>query len=83
MKSTTPIRIQLTVPDEQQRTRRSSFDFNTITSLLSPSKPKITTNLCSKSLNNSLDKPRLSTVSSSYAQFLKQRDMDKSKKIVS
>jgi hypothetical protein len=91
MKSTTPIRIQLTLPEEeeqqqQQQTRRSSFDFNIITSMLSPSKPKITTSLCRQTSINSLDKqrtPRFSSLSSSYAQFLKKRDMDKSKKIVS
>ena len=71
------IRIQLTLPDEETQRRRPSFDFNAITSLLSSE--------ISKSPTTTFDPtrtPRLSSLSSSYAQFLKLRDMDKSKKTV-
>ena len=84
MKPTSTIHIQLSLPDEQ-RSRRSSFDFNAITSILSPNKTRLTANI-SHGSSVSLDRtrtPRFSTVSSSYAQFLKQRDMDKNKKTVS
>ncbi len=75
MKYASSIRIHLSSPDEDQ-SRRSSFDLNTIT--------LPTTNRLDTCIN--LDRQRtirFSSVSSSYALFLKQRDMDKSKKIVS
>jgi hypothetical protein len=78
MKSTSSIRIHLDVPDEDQ-SRRSSFDLHTITSMLSSAKNRLDT-------SSSFDRQRmarLSSVSSSYALFLKQCDMDKSKKAVS
>jgi hypothetical protein len=86
MKPTSPVRIHLNVPDEeQQQPRRSSFDFNSTTSILSPTTNRLTTNLSPPS-SISLDRQRnacISSVSSSYALFLKQRDMDKNKKNVS
>ena len=65
--------------------RRSSLDLITISSLLSPSVPKLRSQTSSIS-SVSLDGHRLarfSSLSSSYAQFLKQRDVEKVKKIVS
>jgi hypothetical protein len=79
MKSTEPIRIHLNIPGQQSR--RSSFDLNHISSLpttVTITKDKLTTNIDSGPRAG-----RFSHVSSSYAQFLKQRDMDKVKKIVS
>src|SRR3982750_2919252 len=72
MKSTTSIRIHLNLP-EQQQSRRPSLSKLSLTKTISNGSPI------------SLDRqrmPRLSTVSSSYTQFLKQRDMEKNKKIV-
>ena len=74
---------QLETIDESPR--RSSLDLITISSLLSPSIPKIRSQTSSIS-SVSLDGHRLarfSSLSSSYAQFLKQRDCEKVKKIVS
>jgi len=83
-----PVRIHLTVPGEGSK--RTSFDLNSISSL--PSTVILSKNKLSTQIHNSLSTNfddgqrtavRLSSVSSSYAQFLKQRDMDKVKKIVS
>ncbi len=82
MKSTPTIRVHLNLPEES---RHPPFDFHTITSLLSPTKPRLTTNISIVS-NINLDRQRtarLSSLSNSYAQFLKERDFDKTKKIVS
>jgi len=79
-------RIHLDVPGQQQQpARRSSFDLNAISIMLSPTKKKLDISISNPS-PSSLDVPRtvrLSSLSSSYAQFLKHRDMDKSKKVVS
>ena len=78
MKSTMATRVQLVSPEEQSR--RISFDFNSITL-----NTKITTIQSSRSSTNP-DRGRglrFSSVSSSYALFLKQRDTDKNKKVVS
>jgi hypothetical protein len=85
MKSTSSVRIHLDV--SEQPSRRSSFDLNMISSLLSPTKTRTSTNINSAS-SNSLDgqrNARFSSLSSSYAQFLKRRDADKTvnKKAVS
>lgn len=85
MKSPVTIRIELTTPDDEQAIHHSAFDFETITTILSPSKPKVMTKLAKRS-SSSFDRtraPRFSSLSSSYTQFLKQRDMDKNKKTVS
>ena len=86
MKPIPPVRIQLTVPGEGSP--RPSFDIHQISTLASTvtmSKNKLTTNIHSLSPNidGAQRGVRFSSVSSSYAQFLKQRDMDKVKKIVS
>ncbi|CAF4568119.1 unnamed protein product [Rotaria sp. Silwood1] len=83
MKSVSSVRIHLDTTDEPSR--RSSFDLNTISSILSRTKNRLNTNVTSRS-SSSLDgqrTARLSSVSSSYAQFLKQRDIDKTKKTLS
>jgi hypothetical protein len=89
MKSTVPpVRIHLTIPEEGSK--GTSFDLNSISPLPSTvtlSKNKLTTQI-HNSLSTNFDNGqraavRFSSVSSSYAQFLKQRDMDKVKKIVS
>jgi len=77
-------RIHLDVPG-QQPPRRSSFDLNAISIMLSPTKKKLDISISNPS-PSSLDVPRtvrLSSLSTSYAQFLKHRDMDKNKKVVS
>ena len=85
MKSPVTIRIELTTPDDEQTIHPPSFDFETITTILSPSKPKVMTKLAKRS-SSAFDRtrtPRFSSLSSSYTQFLKQRDLDKNKKTVS
>ena len=87
IKSTGSVRIHLNVPGEQSR--RSSFDFNLLSP--APTTVKLTKNRLHTTIPNSISTDldggrrttRFSNVSSSYAQFLKQRDMDKVKKIVS
>ena len=79
MKSTAPVGIHLNIPGEQSR--RSSFDTNHIISL--PTTVSITKNKLTTHLDSGRRTPRFSNVSNSYAHFLKQRDMDKVKKIVS
>jgi hypothetical protein len=87
MKSTVPVRIHLNILGAESE--RSSIDLNLISPL--PSTVNITKNRLTTSIHNSLSAnfdtgqraARFSSVSSSYAQFLKQRDMDKVKKIVS
>jgi hypothetical protein len=87
MKSTAPVRIHLTVPADESP--RPSFDLSQVSSL--PSTVTMTKNKLKTNTHNSLSPnvdgaprgARFSSVSSSYAQFLKQRDMDKVKKIVS
>jgi hypothetical protein len=79
MKPSSSIRVHIYLPEEEQ-SKRSSFD-----SKLPPPKDKLPTN---KSIVSSsyLERQRtvcISSLSSSYTQFLKQRDMDKCKKIVS
>lgn len=84
MKSPVTIRIELTTPQDEQSLHSSSFDFDTIT-ILSPSKSKVMTKLAKRS-SSAFDRtrtPRFSSLSSSYTQFLKQRDLDKNKKAVS
>ena len=87
MKSTAPVRIHLNIPEDESE--RLSFDLNFITPLPSTvtlDGEKLTTNI-QKLSSNSFDKgraaARFSNVSSSYAQFLKQRDINKVQKIVS
>ncbi|CAF0785921.1 unnamed protein product [Rotaria sordida] len=83
MKSVSSVRIHLDATEEHSR--RSSFDLNTISSILSRTKNRLNTNINTTS-STSLDgqrTARFSSVSSSYAQFLKQRDTDKTKKILS
>ncbi|CAF0962974.1 unnamed protein product [Adineta ricciae] len=87
IKSTGSVRIHLNVPGEQSR--RSSFDFNLLSP--APTTVRLTKNrlhtTIPTSISTDLDggrrNTRFSNVSSSYAQFLKQRDMDKVKKILS
>jgi hypothetical protein len=81
-KSTTvPVRIHLSVPGEE-------FEHSSpLSSIVTLTTNKLTTNI-HKPLSTNFDNGqraavRFSSVSSSYAQFLKQRDMDKVKKIVS
>ncbi|CAF0870362.1 unnamed protein product [Adineta ricciae] len=81
IKSTGSVRIHLNVPGEQSR--RSSFDFNLLSP--APTTVRLTKNrlhtTIPTSISTDLDggrrNTRFSNVSSSYAQFLKQRDMDK------
>jgi hypothetical protein len=81
---TTPVRIHLNVPGEESR-----FDIGHIS--FSPSAVTIKNNKLSTNIPNSLSThldggqraARFSSVSSSYTQFIKQRDMGKAKKIVS
>lgn len=86
-KQTGLVRIHLTVPGEESE--RSSFDLNPISPLptiVTLKKTKLITNIpnsLSANIDNGQRAARFSSVSSSYAQFLKQRDMDKVKKIVS
>ena len=88
MKSTSPIRIHLNIPEENFE--RPSLDFDLITPLptaVTLTKNRLTTQLQHVPYSH-LDPGRrsavrFSNVSSSYAQFLKQRDMDKAKKTVS
>lgn len=87
-KPTGSVRIHLTVPGEE--CEHTSFNTNSLSplpSIVTLTKNKLTTNIHSPSLTPSLENgqrmARFSSVSSSYAQFLKQRDMDKVKKIVS
>ncbi len=85
MRSTAPVRIHLNVPGEEFQ--RISLDSNLIRSLpttVTLTKTKLTTNILSADFDGGQRAAaRFSSVSSSYAQFLKQRDMDKAKKIVS
>ena len=87
MKSTIPVRVHLTVPNDDYEGIK--FNNNAVIELpttVTLTKNKLTTNI-HNSLSNNFDNgqriARFSSVSSSYAQFLKQRDMDKVKKIVS
>lgn len=83
MNSVSSIRIHLESADDSPR--NASFDFDTESSMLPRSKSHITTNplyLSSISLDGQRA-VRFSSLSSSYAQFLKQRDTDKNKKTVS
>jgi hypothetical protein len=85
MKPTSPVRIQIHFDDSENQSPHSSVDLNTISSEVSEGKNKLSKNISSTS-STSLDgqrSVRFSSLSSSYAQFLKQRDMDKSKMIVS
>ena len=87
VKSRPSVRIHLSVPDEQPK--RPSIDASHISALPSTvvlTKNKLTTTVQQSTLSHAVDAQRaarFSHVSSSYAQFLKQRDMDKVKKIVS
>jgi hypothetical protein len=87
MKSTAPVRIHLTIPEEESE--RSSVGINSVPPLpltVTLTKNKLKTNTqssLSKNFDNGKQACRFSSVSSSYAQFLKQRDMDKVKKTVS
>lgn len=86
VKSPVAIRIQLTLPDDEQTSAsRPSLDFTTIASVLSTSKPKIRTKLAKRSSSSfeRMRTPRFSSLSSSYTQFLKERELDKNKKMVS
>ncbi|CAF3742160.1 unnamed protein product [Rotaria sordida] len=87
MKSTASVRIHLNIPE--QTSQYSSFNLDHTPSLPSTvilTKNKLTTTI-PQSLSTNLDCgqrfARFSSVSSSYAEFLKQRDMDKVKKILS
>lgn len=76
------IRIHLDLPNDEPQSRRSSFD------LITPIKTRLSTNSsrASSTTSPSLERQRtvrLSSVSSNYAQFLKQRDLAKNKKTVS
>lgn len=82
MKQSTSVRIHLNVPE--QSTYYSSFETRQMKS--SPNS-KLIPNI-SSSLSPNLESSghrfaRFSSLSSSYALFLKQRDMDKVKKVVS
>ncbi|CAF0812767.1 unnamed protein product [Adineta steineri] len=79
-KSTVPVRIHLNLPGEGS-SRRSSFDFNLISPLSTT--VKLTKNKLTTNVDDVRRTARFSNVSSSYALFLKQRDMDKVKKILS
>lgn len=88
MKPGGSVRVHLNPPAEP--TRRSSFDFNLVPSAptaVTLNKTKVTTAAVPNTLSIDIDggprSTRFSNVSSSYAQFLKQRDMDKVKRIVS
>ncbi|CAF4402589.1 unnamed protein product [Adineta steineri] len=87
MKSTVPLRVHLNVCE--QSSQYSSFDQNrmSVSSTVIHGKNKLNTTIPhSISANLDCNTPkfaRFSSVSSSYTQFLKQRDMDKVKKIVS
>jgi hypothetical protein len=66
--------------------RRASYDVNTRSSFLTAKQLKLnshTTSISLISLNGHQLIDRFSSLSSSYAQFLKQRDADKMKRIVS
>ncbi|CAF1114894.1 unnamed protein product [Adineta steineri] len=83
VRSSSSIRIHLDLPSEEQ-SKGSSFELNSISSILSPSKKKLNVNLSNTSSTSDGQRTaRLSSLSSSYAQFLKQRDMDKNKKVLS
>ena len=86
-KSAAPIRTHLNIPDEQSR--RPSIDSSRqlapVSTIVTVANNKTTT-VVQHSPSATIDgqrTARFSSVSSSYAQFLKQRDMDKVKKIVS
>ena len=85
MRSTAPVRIHLSVPGDEFE--RFSLDTNLVRSLptsVTLTNNRLTTNLLSPSPSNAQRAAaRFSSVSSSYAQFLKQRDMEKAKKTVS
>lgn len=88
MKSTSPIRIHLNIPEGDYE--RPTLDLNLTTPLstaITLTKNRLTTHLHHPSFNSfehgQRSAARFSTVSSSYALFLKQRDMDKVKKTVS
>ena len=88
-KSAAPIRTHLNIPDEQSR--RLSIDSShrpaaPVPTIVTVANDKATTTVVQHSPSVTGDgqrTARFSSVSSSYAQFLKQRDMDKVKKIVS
>ncbi|CAF3361281.1 unnamed protein product [Rotaria sp. Silwood1] len=87
MKSTGSVRLHLNI--SEQTSQYSSFSLDRIPKL--PSTVTITNNKSTTTIPNSLSAnldcgqriARFSSLSSSYAQFLKQRDMDKVKKILS
>jgi hypothetical protein len=85
MKSTSPpVRIKIHYDTSEDQSPRSSADLNTISSVVSAKKNKLSANF-SNSSSTSFDgqrSVRFSSLSSSYAQFLKETS-DKSKKIVS
>lgn len=88
MKTVPSARIHLTIPDKISQF--SSFDHNNhqlaLPTAVTLSANKFKTTIphsLSTNLNAGQRFTRFSTVSSSYAQFLKQRDIDKVKKIVS
>ena len=87
VKSIAPTRTHLTIPDESAR--RASVDSSRrsapVPTIVTLANNKATT-IAHHSLSATTDgqrTARFSSLSSSYAQFLKQRDMDKVKKIVS
>jgi hypothetical protein len=85
MRSTAPVRIHINAPGEEFE--RFSLDSNIMRPLpitVTLAKNRLTTNVLSSSFDGGQRAAaRFSSVSSSYAQFLKQRDMDKVKKNVS
>ncbi|CAF1551358.1 unnamed protein product [Rotaria magnacalcarata] len=83
VKSIPPVHIHLEPVEVQPR--RSSFDLNAISSMLTRSKSRLNSNVMDVPTAG-LDgqrSTRFSSLSSSYAQFLKQRDTDKNKKTLS
>lgn len=88
MKSTSPIQIHLNIPEENFERPSLDFDFTTpLPTAVTLNKNRLTTHLQHVPLSNlghgQRATVRFSNVSSSYAQFLKQRDMEKVKKTVS
>jgi len=81
MNSSVPVRIHLNVSDDELTPRSSigSHLRSPLSTSVTLAKNKLSTNV----VQTERFAARFSSVSSSYAQFLKQRDMDKVKKIVS
>lgn len=82
--SSSPVRIHLNIPEEHYAlSPPTSSSLISVPTTVILNKNRLTTTTGTSTQIDVQRTARFSSVSSSYAQFLKQRDMDKVKKIVS